>query len=367
MDRILKVLIVEDSKSDAKLVVRELRRSGFTPHWERVETAPGLREALVRESWQLVISDSSLPKLSVLEALAISKELCPRAPFIIVSGTIAEETAVAAIRLGASDYVTKDKLRRLGPAVARELLEGHLRETRRDEQAPKPPATKPRRAGGHLLGMSHRLLEAQEMERHRIGRGLHDQLGPLLTAIKLSLDLAQHDRGPRKARALAEAQSLTTEAMQLVRDLSVELSPTVLDRMGLPSAIRWLVDRHSKWATAPARVQLEPVGRLPTSVEAACFRVAQEALTNAERHASARQLHVSLTAGLGAIEIVVFDDGKGFDVAAAREKAAAGGSLGLLGMQEIASLAGGELEIVSAPGRGTTIRARFPVPDAAPR
>jgi CheY-like chemotaxis protein len=298
MSRILKVLIVEDSKSDAKLIARELRRTGFSPRWERVETAPALREALLRERWQLVISESTLPKLSLLEALAITKEIRSTTPFIVVSATINEETAGAAIRLGAAGYVTKDKLPGLGPALARELLEGPLRETRRDEPVPEP--------------------------------------------------------------AVREAPRL-----QLVRDPSVELSPTVLDRMSLPSAIRWLVDRRSAWSTVAARVQLAPVGRLPAAVEAACFRIAQEALANAERHASARTLRVRLTARLGTIEIVVSDDGKGFDVAAAREKAAAGGSLGLLVMQEMVSLAGGELDIVSAPGRGTTVRARFPAPEVA--
>jgi DNA-binding NarL/FixJ family response regulator len=169
----LDVLIVEDSETDTKLVVRELRASGFSPEWERVETPEALRAALLRKPWQILISDSSVPRLGTLEAITVVRELAPAVPFIVVSGTITEELAVEAMRAGAADYVTKEHLERLGPAVIREL------------------------AGA----------------RGSAARELQDRFDRLLTALRLSLDLLSRRRGAARARALAEARSLLDEAM----------------------------------------------------------------------------------------------------------------------------------------------------------
>ncbi len=123
MTEVLRVLIVEDSETDAKLVVRELRRANRPLEFERVEDAPSMRDALVRGPWHVVISDWSMPTFSGLAALAIVKELGLDIPFVIVSGTVGEETAVEAMRAGAHDYVLKDRLTRLLPAIERELRE----------------------------------------------------------------------------------------------------------------------------------------------------------------------------------------------------------------------------------------------------
>ena len=123
----LRVLLVEDSPSDAKLVIHELRHTNRPIEFERVEDAPSMRAALARVSWHAVISDWSMPKFSGLAALGIVKELGLDIPFIIVSGTVGEEIAIEAMRAGANDYVLKDKLARLSPAVERELREVEVR------------------------------------------------------------------------------------------------------------------------------------------------------------------------------------------------------------------------------------------------
>jgi len=127
MSRTLKVLIVEDSADDTELVLRALRRDGFAPEAERVQTAEALRAALTSRQWDLVIADYSLPQLNGLEALTLVQEAGRDIPFILVSGTIGEETAVAAVKAGAHDYLMKGNLTRLGTAVARELREAALR------------------------------------------------------------------------------------------------------------------------------------------------------------------------------------------------------------------------------------------------
>ena len=135
MSDILRVLLVEDSATDAKLVVRDLLRMGRHVQFERVETAKAMGAALDTQAWDVVVSDWSMPSFSAPAALAILKEKGLDLPFIIVSGTIGEETAVEAMRAGASDFVLKDKLVRLRPAVERVLREWREREGHRQSEA----------------------------------------------------------------------------------------------------------------------------------------------------------------------------------------------------------------------------------------
>jgi signal transduction histidine kinase len=339
MSKPLAVLIIDDSATDARLVVRQLRKSGFSPEWERVDTATALRHALRRREWGLVISDSGTPHLNALEALTLVKEEAPGTPFIVVSGTISEELAVQAIRSGASDYVTKENLARLGSAIDRELA----------AIAPASPSARG-------------LLQARDAERRRIAHELHDQIGQLLVGVRLNLVTAQQQRGLARLRSIEEAKSLVDDVIDRVRDFSFDLYPAVLEDEGLAAALRWLARRRSRWSGLKTEIEVADVPPLPRALQLACFRVAQEALSNVSRHAEARSVRVELRILEGEVELVIRDDGKGFDVDAAGRHVAVGTHLGLAGMQQRAALASGRLEIESGPVRGTTVRARFPVP-----
>ena len=131
----VRVLIVEDSEDDALLLVRELRRAGFEPEHERVENAAAMKTALDRQAWDLVIGDYSMPHFSGTAALALLRERDPDLPFIFVSGTIGEDVAVEAMKAGAQDYISKGNLRRLAPAIERELRDAEARRERRRAQA----------------------------------------------------------------------------------------------------------------------------------------------------------------------------------------------------------------------------------------
>ncbi len=134
MTKSLRVLLVEDSEEDAFLIKRALRQGGFDPVIEQVETPAAMRAALARQTWDAVISDHKMPRFSGLAALQLLKESNLDLPFILVSGTIGEETAVAAMKAGAHDYVMKDNLARLAPAVERELQEAEVRRARRQAE-----------------------------------------------------------------------------------------------------------------------------------------------------------------------------------------------------------------------------------------
>jgi signal transduction histidine kinase len=219
-----------------------------------------------------------------------------------------------------------------------------------------------------LQALSRQLITAQEAERRHISRELHDQIGQTLTAVKINLQSLQRlpDHAASVAR-LEEDIGILERTLQQVRNLSLDLRPLLLDDLGLGAALRWYVDRQVQRAGFAAQVVIRPPDtRVAPEVEVTCFRVAQEAITNIMRHAQARQVSVQLVHGPGELEMTIRDDGVGFDVQAAHERAAQGASLGLLGMQERAELVGGRIDIVSAPGRGTEIRARFPLPSAVP-
>jgi len=128
MNSSLRVLLVEDSENDALIIIHILKAGGYEPVWERVETAAAMCKALLEQPWDLILSDYRLPRFNGLEALALLKETGIDIPFILFSGTIGEETAVAAMKAGAHDFVMKDKLSRLIPAIDRELKEAEVRQ-----------------------------------------------------------------------------------------------------------------------------------------------------------------------------------------------------------------------------------------------
>jgi PAS domain S-box-containing protein len=221
-----------------------------------------------------------------------------------------------------------------------------------------------RAAEERLTTLSRRLMAAQEEERRRLAVELHDELGQALTAVKINLESVQRSSGEGLASGpLAGTIACVDQAMQRVRDLALDLRPSVLDDLGLPAALRWYADRFARDAHMDVHLSIDAVPHLDTGVETACFRVAQEALTNVVRHAQARHVWLDLRLLAEGLELRVRDDGIGFDAPAARKRALRGASMGLLGMEERVSLLGGEYEIRTRPREGTEVRARFSLRD----
>jgi PAS domain S-box-containing protein len=225
------------------------------------------------------------------------------------------------------------------------------------------------RAGRERLkALSQRLLTAQEEERRRLAVELHDELGQVLTAVKINLASLELQSGGAMVPAhLKDAIASVDQAMERVRDLALDLRPAVLDDLGLPAAVRWYADRFARTTHIDAHLSIDALPDLPPELETSCFRVTQEALTNVARHAQARNVWIDLHALGGEVDLKVRDDGIGFDPGAARERAIGGASLGILGMQERVSLAGGEYEVSPHPEGGMEVRARFPLGAGGPR
>ena len=216
-----------------------------------------------------------------------------------------------------------------------------------------------------LKMFSRKLIEAQEDERRRIARELHDQIGQILTAVKMNLHMVQKVcTSPEACSYVKDNIEAVDEALRLVRDLSVDLRPPVLDDLGLATALRWYVNRYTARTGLDVEVEIGMIDdneRFSRDIETACFRIAQEALTNVIRHANANQVVVQLAKEENNLVLSVKDDGAGFDLEQLRKQSSRAATLGLVGMQERAHAAGGALEIDSEVSKGTVVRLTLPL------
>jgi PAS domain S-box-containing protein len=219
-------------------------------------------------------------------------------------------------------------------------------------------------ANHQLRILSRQLFHIQEEERRHLARELHDEIGQTLTAAKINLKIIAPDVPAGIVGRLDDSVQLLDRLLRQVRELSLNLRPPLLDELGLVPTLRWLVDQQAQRAglrvTFTANVDdldMDP------DAQTACFRVAQEAITNVIRHARARNVTVDLRREVERLTLSVRDDGAGFDPAMIQQRTAQDLTLGLVSMKERALLVGGGFELRSAPGQGTEIRAWFPLPN----
>ncbi len=213
----VRVLIVEDSASDVELMLRALRDAGFAPQHARVDNAAAMRDALAQQPWEVVLSDYYMPEFDAPAALAVLQDRGVDIPFIVVSGSVGEDTAVAAMRAGARDYVMKDRLQRLGPAVARALEDSATRRERRQ--------------------LERQLQESQKLEAlGRLAGGVAHDFNNVLTAVLGSTELLLLETPPDAAtrEELAIIREAATRAQDLIRQLLAfsarqVLTPAVVD------------------------------------------------------------------------------------------------------------------------------------------
>jgi signal transduction histidine kinase len=214
---------------------------------------------------------------------------------------------------------------------------------------------------GELL---KRLITAQESERRRVARELHDELGQTLGGLALRTEVVKRyiETDPERAvEQLGEIHALITETTNCMYNLILYLRPSALDDLGLAAALRGYADRllaHSDICFALDAVGLTT--RLLPSVETSLYRVFQETLNNVVRHAAASRISIRLAHSNGAFEGEIVDDGKGFDLSAVRLDGQSPHGLGLMGIQERITQCGGEVEIITEPGQGTRVNIRIP-------
>lgn len=494
----LRVLLVEDSQDDADLTLLALDEGGFDTVSERVESETAMRAAMAGGNWDMVISDYNLPSFSASKAMAVLRETDANIPFIIVSNCIGEENTIVLMKEGANDFVMKDKLARLVPAVERELCDASMRRGHRLTQealrasekllksimtslgegvfvmdgrgklifmnpeaerllgwtehelrgkdihqiihshkpdgTPLPPhecsamgvlsgggvcrtdddvfwrkdgspisvsiaasaiveggkpvasvvafqdITQRKQAECDLLESRRQLRElsshlqtVREEERARIARELHDELGQMLTGVKLdAMWLAGRLSGERAdvTDKVTSMSKLIDETLDAIRRVAADLRPVMLDDLGLAAAVEWLTEEFGKRTGIDVQLEMDMVQGLcdcqsgdcdlDAGVATAAFRIVQECLTNITRHALAEHVLVSLDCHADKLMLMVSDDGKGMDGESRPN------SLGVIGMRERVHGYGGKFHLFSLPDGGTTVLAIIPIKLAEP-
>lgn len=351
----LRVLIVEDSEDDALLITEELRER-YDPQVKRVQDRDGMSAALAVPDWDVIISDHNLPNFSATAALQLLVESRCDIPFIIVSGTIGEEQAVEAMKAGAHDFVMKDALAKLVPAVEHAVAAGKVRRLHRQAELELKASRE------QLRQLTAHLEQVREEERGSLAREIHDELGGILTALKMDISWLR-----RRCTACADQTSdkldsmagLLDSAIQSTRRIITALRPSVLDDLGLVAALEWQLGEFGRRAELQTRLRIDdPVAAIawPPELATVVFRIFQESLTNVARHAGASAVEAQFRLQPEGATLVVRDNGRGIH----QEHLQKHGSFGILGMRERAHNLGGELTISSGADGGTEVRLQLP-------
>jgi two-component system, NarL family, sensor histidine kinase UhpB len=208
------------------------------------------------------------------------------------------------------------------------------------------------------------ILTAQEQERKRIARELHDETSQVLTSLLISLKVLEETLSSEEARSrVEETRSLVHQTLRAIRNLSIDLRPSALDDLGLLPALRWYIKEYQQ----KCQIEVEFAAnnfkeRLPSEIETAVYRIVQEALTNTAKYASASKVRISVVEDDDSVSATISDNGQGFDAQTILKLPWQERGLGLAGMHERAALLDGSLSITTEPGGGTTIEARLPLP-----
>ncbi len=388
--------MVEDSPSDAALLRESLAEAGpGSFEFTHVECWAEAARCLERSAYDVMLLDLSLPDVNGRSTFVQARSRAPNLPIVVLTGVEDETVGLEAVRHGVQDYLIKGQafgrqtarairyaIERKQAEVALKSAEENLQRQRdqlelrvnertaqlsRANRALQEEIIQRQRAEEAHGQVLRRLAEAEETERGRISRELHDSLGQNLTALKLGLQSVRQ-QGPFPNHIQETFEKFQTLADSLIRDvhrLAWELRPSVLDDLGLELALRRYAQEWSRNIGVP--IDLHSQGwegsRLSLELETTLYRVAQEALTNIAKHACARRVSLLLERRSDCVSLIVEDDGHGFEPETNLPMGTVGHKLGLLGMRERVKLVGGNLKIESSPTAGTSIFVRLPAPE----
>ena len=351
-ERTLRLLHLEDSELDHVLMLAQVRRGGLNVEARRVDSEAEFLRAL-EQPWDVIVSDYNLPGFSGLVALDLLMASGHDIPFVLVSGEIGEDTAVEAMRNGASDYLLKNNLTRLVPALLH-AVEANLTRRARERADLELGASKQR-----LRELAQHLQTSIEMERAAIAREIHDDVGGSLTALKFDLAwMARHSNSAELLARLNSAQETVSLAIESSQRIMHNLRPAILEQ-GLLAALQWMAARFERRTGVSCQLRTpQAVPPLPSGVPLVAYRTAQEALTNITKHAQASRVEIDLSMAGGVLSLEISDNGCGLspdDLAKAR-------SFGIRGLHERAGTVGGWVDLSSGAG-GTTLILSIPLQD----
>jgi len=349
----LRLLHLEDSELDHELTLAHLRRGGLTVEARRIDSEAEFLRALA-ERWDVIVSDYNLPGFSGLVALDLLMSRGADVPFVLVSGEIGEDTAVEAMRNGASDYLLKNNLSRLVPALLHAVEASVTRRARRHADRQLGESQQ------RLRELAQHLQTSIEQERAAIAREIHDDVGGSLTALKFDLAwIARHSDVAEVQARVATALETVTGAIESSQRIMHNLRPAILEQ-GLLAALQWMTARFEKRTGINCHLRApNELPALDAGVPLVAYRTAQEALTNVSKHAHATQVSMDLSVAGGVLSLEISDNGRGLD----KEDLAKARSFGIRGLHERARTVGGWVDL-SSSAAGTTLILSVPLGQA---
>ena len=380
MTKPLKVLIVEDNERDAAMLLRELRRGGYEPEAERVETPEAMHAALDKQAWQLIVSDYSMPRFNAPAALALARGRDLDIPFIIVSGTVGEEIAVEAMRAGANDFMPKDALARLLPAIDRELREAAVRAERKQVREQLLISDRMASVGTLSASIAHDINTPLTVISANL-EFVAQQLAALEDSAKPGNDLAGRLGAMlgQTLEPLRDAQEAAERVRAIVHDLKVFSRSTEEERRR-PVDIQHVLESAARMASNEVRHRANLVRDYanPPPVDGHEARLGQvflNLIVNAaqaipEGRAAANEIRLTTRSNdAGLVVVEVRDTGIGiapdlvsriFDPFFTTKAQTTGTGLGLAICHRIVKSLGGDISVESELGRGTTFRVSLP-------
>lgn len=348
----LRILHLEDCALDHALVKRELLASGVSFDIERVETLEEFERAIQNSHINVILADYSLPGFTALDAWNVLQVNKMRLPFILLSGAIGETAAVAAIKVGISDYLPKDDLGKLHHVILRAIELHDVREAK--ELADIELALSEQR----LASFTDHLQTTIEQERAAIAREIHDDIGGALAAIRFDLSwIGRHTEDPITLTHVNAATDMLQHAIGASQRIMMNLRPAILDQ-GLAAAIHWLADSFSKRTGIETHVRSDLYGQPPSkSLQLVAYRTAQEALTNIGKYAGCTKVTIELSDAENVLTLEVSDNGRGLSAQDLTKPT----SFGIRGLKERARTVDGWLDISAQPGTGTAIILSVPL------
>lgn len=344
MDRPLKILLLEDSRTDAELIQRLLKKEKMNFEFHLSMNKADFLQSLEEFSPDVILSDNSMPKFDATEALEITRQWSLHIPFILVTGTVSEEFAANIIKQGADDYILKDRMTRLPGAIEATLkqrkIEVDLLETKRKAQ----------------LKIIATALKAQEKERNAIGQELHDNVNQILVGTKMILSMAKN-YPDRIDEIINSSIKNLQEAIEENRKIAHELVTPDFNATSLVDQISGLTEIMLKTSGLDTFIDTSRLQEdlLDEDQKLTIYRIAQEQCTNIIKYAKARLVNISLATNDNFFKMIIADDGKGMETGKKIK------GIGLSNIKGRLSIFNGTADVSTAPDKGFALEVIIPL------
>ena len=357
MEPMYKILFLEDNLDDVELMEHELRNAKINFTSTQVSRKKDILSRVKEFEPNIILVDYTLPSFNGIEAFRMIRQERKYIPFILVTGALSEQVALEFLEEGVDDFILKSSFKRLPAAVVNAVRK------KEDEKERNKIGLELKKSHSELMSLIERQDRAIEDERTNIARDLHDELGQVLTALKIDVSMLKRSvlSGKPLTGVESEFKSITDLIDRIthsVKRISRGLRPEALEDLGIMEAIRYQVLEFGK------RNNIECDLHLPTSApnldstsSITLFRIVQEALTNIMRHAQARSVQVQLEVQEEGLLLNISDDGVGIS----NNEIESSKSLGLIGLRERVRALKGRFSITGSPGGGTAITVMLPI------